>query len=103
MAGPNDDPPPMTNSRKLDHLMSVVDRLTGQVATMNTFLDSHDRRIARTEKLQVGEAPGDLETIPPNAEHPRGGGGGAGAGVVLVAGVVTTTTPAASAGHADPS
>jgi len=45
MVGPVD---PETDSAKLD-------RILAQLTTINKRLDSHDRRIARTEKFQAGD------------------------------------------------
>jgi hypothetical protein len=56
MVGPGDYPP-LTDSQKLDRLiaqMSKIDSLEAQVATVIKRLDSHDWRIARTEKFQTG-------------------------------------------------
>ncbi|XP_022680786.1 uncharacterized protein LOC111256682 [Setaria italica] len=73
MTGPKDDPE--TNSTKLD-------RILAQFSIINSCLDSHDRRIARTEKYQAGDATyeGAMEVPPDEARRNPGGGGGNGDG-----------------------
>ncbi|CAN6238032.1 unnamed protein product [Urochloa humidicola] len=67
MAGPNDDP---------ETVDVKLDRILAQLTTMNNRLDAHDRRIARTEKFQAGEADSEvLEDVPPNGSHCKSGGG----------------------------
>jgi len=48
------------------------------MATVTTRLDSHDRRIARTEKYQAGENPEGPEPVWTDHESRRDGGGGGG-------------------------
>ena len=55
--------------------------MLGQVATINNRLDTHDRRIARTEKFQAGDDLDDgYEEEPPRHEHGGGWDFGAGGG-----------------------
>jgi len=76
MAGPVD---PETDSAKLD-------RILAQLPTINKRLDSHDRRIARTEKFQEGDDGDDdaeadaseKEDASKERRNPGGGGGGGG-------------------------
>jgi hypothetical protein len=78
MVGPGDYPP-LTDSQKLDRLiaqMSKIDSLEAQVATVIKRLDSHDWRIARTEKFQTGTKDPDT----PESECPGGSSGGGGGG-----------------------
>ena len=60
-------------------LGAKLDRVLGQVSTINNRLDTHDRRIARTEKFQAGEDfdDGYVEETP---RHERGSGGDFGGG-----------------------
>ena len=76
MVGPID---PETDSAKLD-------RILAQLTTINKRLDSHDRRIARTEKFQAGDDGDDdaeadaseKEDASKERRNPGGGGGGGG-------------------------
>jgi hypothetical protein len=64
----------MTDSAKLD-------RLIAQMSTVITRLDSHDRRIARTEKARADDDDVlDNETALPEGERPPPGGGAGGSG-----------------------
>lgn len=50
-----------------------LDQIIAQLTTLNTHLDRHDARIARTEKFQASE---DLSPPPPDPNHSRSMGGG---------------------------
>jgi hypothetical protein len=64
----------MTDSAKLD-------RLIAQMSTVITRLDSHDRRISRTEKARACDDDVlDNETALPEGERPPPGGGAGGSG-----------------------
>jgi hypothetical protein len=76
MAGPGDDPEP--DSVKLD-------RILAQLTTITRRLDTHDKRIARTEKFQRGEEddakkPDDDDPKRPDDVPPKGPGGGSSRG-----------------------
>ncbi|KAG8061126.1 hypothetical protein GUJ93_ZPchr0003g18517 [Zizania palustris] len=45
----------MTADEKLDFLMAAVSQVIGQLSTINSHLDDHDRRLARLEKIRVGD------------------------------------------------
>ncbi|CAO2141395.1 unnamed protein product [Urochloa humidicola] len=84
MAGPGEGDPE-TLEVKLDRLFSQqeakFDRVFAQLTTINNRLDTHDRRIAQTEKFQKGDD--DLEIAgesPPGGSHHKPGGGGGGGG-----------------------
>ena len=74
MVGPVD---PETDSAKLD-------RILAQLTTINKHLDSHDWRIARTEKFQAGDDGDDdaeadaSEKEDPSKERRNPGSGGGG-------------------------
>ena len=55
MTGPQDPEPTLRElGANIRDLCAKLDRVLGQVSTINR-LDTHDRRIARTEKFQAGE------------------------------------------------
>ena len=60
MTGPQDPEPTHRElGANLLDLGAKLDRVLGQVTTINNRLDTHDQRIARTEKFQAGEDPDD--------------------------------------------
>jgi hypothetical protein len=56
MTGPQDPKPTLHElGANMRDLGAKLDRVLGQVSTINNRLDTNDRRIARTEKFQAGE------------------------------------------------
>ena len=52
MTGPQDPEPTLRElGANMRDLGAKLDRVLGQVSTINNRLDTHDRRIARTEKF----------------------------------------------------
>ncbi|XP_039778291.1 TATA-binding protein-associated factor 2N-like [Panicum virgatum] len=59
MTGPTDPEPTLRElGAGLLNLGAKMDRMLGQITTINSRLDSHDRRITCTEKFQSGDDDG---------------------------------------------
>ena len=74
MTGSLEDP--VDDSAKLD-------RILAQLTMINACLDSHEKRIARTEKFRAGENPEETtteESRPETQPRPKDSGGGGGGG-----------------------
>lgn len=54
MSGVMPDPEDKSTEQKLDFLMDAMNRMLGQLTTMNGRLDTHDRRLARVETVPPG-------------------------------------------------
>ncbi|KAG8052528.1 hypothetical protein GUJ93_ZPchr0001g30033 [Zizania palustris] len=54
MFGSAQDPTVMTADEKLNFLIAAVSQVMGQLSTINSRLDDHDRRLARLEKIREG-------------------------------------------------
>ena len=68
MSGTGTDPGDLTDSQKLDQLLRQVAGLTTQLTAVNTRLDGHATRLARTEQWRAEQGP-----LPP-PQRPTGSG-----------------------------
>lgn len=50
--------PSMANPANPAEMVAKLDRILGQLTTLNNWMDSHDKHIVRTEKFQYGDDAG---------------------------------------------
>jgi len=48
----------MANPANPAEMVAKLDRILGQLTTLNNWMDSHDKHIARTEKFHYGDDAG---------------------------------------------